>query len=63
MDLGISIGQSGISMGLDVGLEGDWEAVKDPGAFHFNGTVNMSLLKFSMDMELYGVQELSLIHI
>lgn len=57
MDLGISIGQSGISMGLDVGLEGDWEAVKDPGAFHFNGTVNMSLLKFSMDMELYGVQE------
>lgn len=57
MGLGVTIGQSGISMGIDMGLQGDWEAVLDPGAFHFNGTMSMSLLKFSMDMELYGVEE------
>lgn len=57
MGLGITIGQSGISMGMDMGLQGDWEAVIDQGAFHFNGAMSISLLKFSMDMELYGVEE------
>lgn len=57
MNMGMEVGQGGFSIGLELGMSGDFEATNEPAAFHMDGTMNMSLLNMSFDMESYSMYE------
>ncbi|MGI6068840.1 MAG: DUF6612 family protein [Blautia sp.] len=57
MNMGMKVGEGGFSMGIDMGMSGDWEATNEPAVFHLDGKLDLSLLNMSFDMESYTVRE------
>lgn len=53
MQMSMNMTQDDYSMDLDMGMTGTIEATIDPEIFHMTGTMNMSLLDISMDMDIY----------
>lgn len=63
MNMAVDLSQSGVSMGVELGVSGDMEVVNDPAAFHFDGEVYFNMMNLSMDMEMYGVEEDQVLHL
>ena len=57
MDAGIGMQESGMSLGLDMNMDLDIEAVKETGACHLKGSVNAGLADMLVNMEVYNVPE------
>ncbi|MGN0334637.1 MAG: DUF6612 family protein [Lachnospiraceae bacterium] len=61
MDMQISMGMSsdemGMNMNIDMGMDGTFESMTDPQIFHLDGSMTMSMLGMSMDMEVYTQAE------
>lgn len=57
MEAGIGIKESGLSLGFDMTVDMDIEAVKESGACHMMGSVRADLADLAMDMELYSIPE------
>lgn len=55
IDAGIGMKESGVSIGLDLNMDMDIEAVKETGACHMSGTVKTGFTGLGMDVELYNV--------
>lgn len=56
-DISMKVKQSGVSVDLDMGMDVDLEATTDPEAAHMKGTMTMSLMGLSVEMESYSVVE------
>lgn len=57
LDMGIGIEESGISLGMDLNMDLDIEAVKDSGAYHMKGDVKASLIDILEGIEIYGIPD------
>ena len=57
MELSMNVAESGVSMTLDMDGDFDMEFTSDPMASHMKGTLSMSLMGISMEMESYTVVE------
>lgn len=57
MEMAVDVSQSGVSMGVELGISGDWEMIKNPSAFHFDGEVYFNMMDMCMDVEMYGIEE------
>ncbi len=53
MEMSMDLSSEGISMNMDIGMEGTFEGTTEPEIFHMQGTMDMSLLGLSMDMDVY----------
>ena len=53
MDMSMAISSEGVTMDMDMGMDGTFECTTDPEIFHMSGTMDMSLLGLSMDMDMY----------
>ncbi len=57
MEAGVGIKESGLSLGFDMTIDMDIDAVKESGACHMKGSVKADLADLAMDMELYCIPE------
>ncbi len=57
MNIAMSVGQSGVNMDLSIEADFDVEATREPEATHMSGTLSMSVMGLSVDMEQYTVEE------
>ena len=57
MEAGIGIEESGLSLGFDMTIDMDIDAVKESGACHMKGSVKADLADLAMEMELYSIPE------
>ncbi len=57
MDISMGVKQSGVSMDLDIGADIDMQATEEPEASYMSGTLTMSMMGLSVDMESYSVIE------
>lgn len=55
IDAGIGVKDSGVSIGLDLNMDMDMEAVRETGACHMKGTVKTGFEGLGMDVEVYNV--------
>lgn len=53
LDMNMGVNSMGISMDMDVSMEGEFESVTDPAIVHMNMTMSMKSLGMSVDMESY----------
>ena len=57
LEMGMALKTSGMSMELDVTGDFEMETTSEPNASHTKGTISMSLMGLSMDMESYMAEE------
>lgn len=57
MEMAMGVSVSGISMDMDVTMEGEYQGTMDPEVFYMDTTMAMSLMGISMDMEMYSQTE------
>lgn len=56
-DIDIHMAVDEVSMDVSMGIDGMWEIVKEPLAFHFDGNIHAQLLGVEEEVEFYVVQE------
>lgn len=57
MQMSMDISSEGVAMDMDMGMKGTIEYTAEPEIFHMKGTMDMSLLGLSMDMDIYSQVE------
>ena len=57
MQMSMNISSEGVAMDMDMGMKGTIEYTAEPEIFHMKGTMDMSLLGLSMDMDIYSQVE------
>ena len=57
MQMSMNISSEGVAMDMDMVMEGTFEGTMEPEIFHLKGTMDMSLLGLSMDMDMYSQVE------
>lgn len=57
MDMSIGIEESGMSIGMDLNIDMDIEAVKETGAYHMKGDLTAGLMNLMENIEVYGVPD------
>lgn len=55
VDAGIGMKESGVSVGLDLNMDMDIEAVRETGSCHMKGTVKTGFAGLGLDVEIYNV--------
>ncbi|WP_178040310.1 DUF6612 family protein [Frisingicoccus sp.] len=53
MQMSMNVASEGVGMDIDMGMTGTIECTTEPEIFHMKGTMDMSLLGLSMDMDMY----------
>lgn len=54
MEMGMGMKQDGVSMDMNITMDMDVEATVKPDEYHMDGSMSLSTLGMSMDMEVYG---------
>lgn len=57
LDMGVGIAESGMSIGMDIQMDMEIEAVKESGACHMKGDIGVGFMDFSRDIEVYQVPD------